>query len=140
VTTGGSDHEPHDEHVDEDRETQAEAHYLRDHVGLVLRRRVIRADESLRAYEHRYTMRAQTVVAAAIAHDLGVRPDSLEPRMAATATVTVLEVLGEHYRDVTPADAREAQALRAEALARVDRALVFIGGGIGALQDATRRR
>src|SRR3954454_4851099 len=48
-----------------------------------LRRRVIRADESLRAYEHRYTMRAQIVIAAAIAYDLGVAPDSLEPRMAA---------------------------------------------------------
>jgi hypothetical protein len=44
--------------------------------------------------------------------------------MAAAATVTVFELLG---RDV---DVGEPHA----ALAALDRALVFIGGGIGALQ------
>jgi hypothetical protein len=43
--------------------------------------------------------------------------------MAAAATVTVFQVLG---RDLDPEDAQ---------LAALDRALVFIGGGIGALRD-----
>jgi AcrR family transcriptional regulator len=100
-----------------------------------VRRRVIRADDSLSAYEHRYTLRAHALIAAAIAHDLGLSPDALEPRMAAAATVTVLEVLGDDFNAVVPGGAAVDQALRAEALARVERALVFIAGGIRALQQ-----
>jgi AcrR family transcriptional regulator len=88
------------------------------------RRAVIDADEDLCAYERRYFVRAQTALTEAFAADLGVAPDALEPRMAAAATVTVFELLG---RDV---DVGEPHA----ALAALDRALVFIGGGIGALQ------
>jgi len=88
------------------------------------RRRVIRADDGLRAYEHHSMARVQESIAAAIAHDLGVSADDLEPRMAAAATLTVFDLLGEDYDtgDVT------------EALAVVDRALLFIGGGISALR------
>jgi AcrR family transcriptional regulator len=85
------------------------------------RRAVIDADEDLCAYEHRFMARAQAALTEAFAADLGVAPDALEPRMAASATVTVFQVLG---RDLDPDDAP---------LAALDRALVFIGGGIGAL-------
>jgi len=85
------------------------------------RRAVIDADEDLCAYEHRFLARAQSALTEAFAADLGVGPAALEPRMAASATVTVFQVLG---RDLDPADAP---------LAALDRALVFIGGGIGAL-------
>jgi AcrR family transcriptional regulator len=88
------------------------------------RRGVIDADEDLRTYERRYLVRAQVALTEAFAADLGVAPDALEPRMAAAATVTVFELLG---RDVGAGDPRDA-------LAALDRALVFIGGGIGALQ------
>ena len=87
------------------------------------RRAVIDADENLRAYEHRFMARAQVALAEAFAADLGVAPDALEPRMAASATITVFELLG---RDLDPAESP---------LAALDRALVFIGGGIGALQE-----
>jgi AcrR family transcriptional regulator len=86
------------------------------------RRAVIDADEELRAYEHRFLARAQTALTEAFAADLGVAPDALEPRMAAAATVTVFELLG---RDMDPDESP---------LAALDRALVFIGGGIGALR------
>ena len=86
------------------------------------RRAVIDADETLCAYEHRYLARAQTALTEAFAADLGVAPDALEPRMAAAATVTVFELLG---RDMDPEESP---------LAALDRALVFIGGGIGALR------
>jgi hypothetical protein len=88
------------------------------------RRRVIRADDGLRAHEHRYMRRVQELIAAAVARDLGASPDDLEPRMAAAATLTVFDLLGEDYEDADPA----------EALAVVDRALLFIGGGISALR------
>jgi AcrR family transcriptional regulator len=87
------------------------------------RRAVIDADEALCAYEHRFMSRAQTALTEAFAADLGAGPDALEPRMAAAATMTVFEVLG---RDLDPAESP---------LAALDRALVFIGGGIGALRD-----
>jgi AcrR family transcriptional regulator len=86
------------------------------------RRAVIDANEELCAYEHRFMARAQGALTEAFAADLGVAPDALEPRMAAAATVTVFELLG---RDLDPADSP---------LAALDRALVFIGGGIGALR------
>jgi hypothetical protein len=83
---------------------------------------VIDADDDLCAYEHRYMARAQAALTDAFAADLGAGPDALEPRMAASATVTVFELLG---RDLDPAESP---------LAALDRALVFIGGGIGALR------
>jgi hypothetical protein len=86
------------------------------------RRAVIDADEDLCAYEHRFLARAQEALTEAFAADLGAGPDALEPRMAAAATMTVFELLG---RDLEPA---------ASPLAALDRALVFIGGGIGALR------
>jgi AcrR family transcriptional regulator len=88
------------------------------------RRRVIRADEGLSAHEHRYMRRVQEIIAEAIARDLGVSPDDPEPRMAAAATLTVFDLLGEDYKT----------ADHAEALAVMDRALLFIGGGISALR------
>ena len=88
------------------------------------RQRVIHADDGLRAHEHHSWARVQESLAAAIARDLGVSADDLEPRMAAAATLTVFELLGEDYDDADPA----------EALAVIDRALLFIGGGISALR------
>jgi AcrR family transcriptional regulator len=87
------------------------------------RRAVIDADEDLCAYEHRFMARAQAALAEAFAGDLGVGPDALEPRMAASATVMVFQVLG---RDIEQADSP---------LDALDRVLVFIGGGIAALRE-----
>jgi AcrR family transcriptional regulator len=89
-----------------------------------IRQRVIHADDGLRLHEHHSWARVQESLAAAIARDLGVSADDLEPRMAAAATLTVFELLGKH----------EGDADTAEALAAIDRALLFIGGGISALR------
>ena len=89
------------------------------------RREVIDADEGLRARERHYMLQTQAVLARAFATDLGMDAGALEPRMAAAATLTVFELLG---RDLDPEDT-------AQALAALDRALVFIGGGIRALRD-----
>ena len=88
------------------------------------RRRVIRADDGLRAYEHHFLARVRESLAVAMAQDLGGSADDLEPRMAAAATLTVFDLLGQDY------DTGDAT----EALAVVDRALLFIGGGISALR------
>ena len=88
---------------------------------------MIDADEDLRAYERRLMGRAEACFAEAIARDLGVDPDELEPRLAAAATITVFELLGEALE---PADATKL----GEVLAVVDRALLFIDAGIRALR------
>ena len=90
-----------------------------------VRRRVIRADDGLRAYEHRHTRRAQEIIVAAIARDLGASAGDLEPRMAAAATLTVFELIDEVLDPAVRDDG--------DALAAVDRALLFIGAGIRAL-------
>ena len=92
-------------------------------------RRVIDADEGLRAYERRLLVRAQDCLTAAIARDLGVGPDGLEPRMAAAATMTVFELLGEAF-EPTGVDRID------DVLAGIDRALLFIDAGVSALSSA----
>ena len=90
------------------------------------RRRIIAGDEGLRAYEHRFMVRTQDLIAEAIARDLGVGPRELEPRMAAAATLTVFFMLGDEVESAGDSDR--------EALAAIDRALLFIGAGIRALR------
>jgi AcrR family transcriptional regulator len=101
--------------------------WMREHAGrdaeLAARRRVILASEALRTYERRFLAEAQDAIAEAFARDLGVEPDALEPRMAAAATLTIFDVLGEDL---------ETSGARTHAL--VDRALLFIGSGIRALR------
>jgi AcrR family transcriptional regulator len=92
---------------------------------LAARRRVIAASEELRSYERGLYMRVQQPIAEAIALDLGLTPEDLEPRMAAAATLTILEMLGD---DFEPAG-EEAET----GLAALDRVLVFVDGGIAAL-------
>jgi AcrR family transcriptional regulator len=109
--------------------------WLRQYGGrreeLQMRRRIVAADESLQAYEHRFQQRAQHIFAEAIARDLGARESDLEPRMAAAATMTIFELLGE---TLEPASGEELPP--EEVLAVVDRALLFIGAGIRGLRGA----
>jgi hypothetical protein len=90
---------------------------------LQMRRRIVAREEALRTYEHRFLARVQDALAEAFARDLGVAPTEIEPRMAAAATLTVFTLLGEQFNPASR-----------EALAPVDRALLFIGAGIRALR------
>jgi AcrR family transcriptional regulator len=101
---------------------------------LVIQRRIVEADEGLRAYERRLMLRAQDAIAAAIGRDLGVSATELEPRMAAAATITVFEVLGQVLEPTGICDPGDQRLPRAQALEVVDRALLFIGAGIRALR------
>jgi hypothetical protein len=69
-------------------------------------------------------MRMQDAIAAAIARDLGAHADDLEPRMAAAAMFTIFELLGEGTEE-RPRD---------KSIEQLDRALLFIAGGIRALR------
>lgn len=92
-------------------------------------RRVIDADDGLRAYEQRFVLRAQEALAEAFARDLGVAQGELEPRMAAAATMTIFVLLGEDMKGDpgTPLNPEES-------LEVIQRALLFIGAGVRALR------
>jgi AcrR family transcriptional regulator len=102
------------------------AHDAAAHDDRRMQRRVIDAEERLRTHEQRILGRAQRALADSIAQDLGVPADDLEPRLAAAATMTVFELLGEHLEPGGTADPMPA----------VDRALLFIGAGVRALRSA----
>jgi AcrR family transcriptional regulator len=100
------------------------------------RARIIAGDEGLCALKARNKERVWELMADAIARDLGRPPDALEPRMAAAATTAILETLDRHGREAGPPG--DLAAWRAEVMAAVDRAVVFIAAGIRALRDADR--
>ena len=95
------------------------------------RRRVIEADEALRAYERHQMERAEQVFATALAQDLGAEPDDVAAQLAAAAAVGALAAIGRVHdiqQQTDPAAHREA------ALRLVDQAIVFLGGGIRELR------
>lgn len=100
------------------------------------RGRIIAGDDGLCALKARNKERVWELLAIAIARDLDRPPDALEPRMAAAATTAILETLDRHGQETAPAG--DLAAWRAEALATLDRAVVFIAAGIRALRDADR--
>jgi AcrR family transcriptional regulator len=92
-----------------------------------IQRRVIDADDGLRAWEQRFALKAQEALAEAFARDLGDSRDDLEPRMAAAATMTIFMLLGEDLEEPPPPE---------RSLEVVERALLFVGAGVRALRES----
>jgi AcrR family transcriptional regulator len=95
------------------------------------RRRVIEADEALLAYERQLLGKGERVFAEAIARDLGTDADDVAPQLAAAAAVGALAAIGRFQDEQGIAD---PAAHRDAALALVDQAIVFLGGGIRELR------
>lgn len=96
-----------------------------------LRKRLCREDEGLAHFEGGVMGRLVDLLREAVARDLDEPPDALRPRLvaaAAVAALTSLEGSFDHTADGGP------PAAKAEALAVLDDALVFLRGGIEALQ------
>lgn len=87
---------------------------------------VVEATPALRTFERGIMEQAEQLVAEAVAVDLGVAADSLLPHMVGAATVAALDALGKQIG--------HGAGDPAEALALVDDAMRFIGGGVRALQ------
>ena len=96
------------------------------------RRRVIASDEQLQHHERRLMVQAEGLLARAIAADLGQTADALEPRMVAAALLATFHVLG---ADRDAAIAGDRALSPGEALPALDRALLFVGAGVRALQE-----
>ena len=87
-----------------------------------LRQRLCGEDLGLAAYQQVTQSRFQDVLRLGVAHDLGEPPDSLRPKLVAAAMMAALVAIGDETRD------------RDEALALLDEALVFLRGGVAALE------
>jgi AcrR family transcriptional regulator len=102
--------------------------FAADQDEAVLRKRLCREDEGLANFQGGVMARISELLLEAIADDLGEPPDTLRPRLVAAAAVAALTSLEGSFDD-------EAPAGKAEALSVLDDAIVFLRGGIEALQD-----
>lgn len=98
----------------------------------LLRKRLCREDEGLANFQGGVMARIQELLLEAIAEDLGEPEDALRPRLVAAAAMGALSSL-----DTTFEEDIELRAPlgKAEALAVLDDAMLFLRGGIDALQD-----
>jgi AcrR family transcriptional regulator len=99
----------------------------------LLRKRLCREDEGLANFQGGAMARIHDLLRAAIADDLGEPPDALRPRLVSAAAVAALTALDTSFDE--KAGQRPAVA-KAEALAVLDDAMVFLRGGLDALQDS----
>ena len=94
-----------------------------------LRKRLCREDEGLANFQGGVMARVHELLLQAIADDLGEPPEALRPQLVAAAAVAALTSLEGSF------DQKAKPASKAEMLAVFDEALLFLRGGIGALQD-----
>ena len=102
--------------------------FAADQDEAVLRKQLCREDEGLANFQGGVMARISELLLEAIADDLGEPPGALRPRLVAAAAVAALTSLEGSFDD-------EAPAGKAEALSVLDDAIVFLRGGIEALQD-----
>ena len=104
--------------------------FAADQDEAVLRKRLCREDEGLANFQGGVMARISELLLEAIADDLGEPPDALRPRLVAAAAVAALTSL-----EGTLHEKAEQPVAKAEALAVLDDAMLFLRGGIDALQD-----
>jgi AcrR family transcriptional regulator len=98
----------------------------------LLRKRLCREDEGLANFQGGMMARIHDLLLGAIAADLDEPPDALRPRLVAAAALAALTSLDSSVRE--KAD-QPAPLGKTEALAVLDDAMVFLRGGLDALQD-----
>ena len=98
----------------------------------VLRKRLCREDEGLTNFQGGVMARIQELLLEAIARDLDEPQDSLRPRLVAAAAMAALHSLDNTLDEKPDQHVRETKT---EALTVLDDAMLFLRGGIDALQD-----
>jgi AcrR family transcriptional regulator len=88
-----------------------------------LRKRMCSDEPALAAHQQHLLSKLEDILREGVARDLGEPPDGLRPRMVSAAAVAAMASL-----DATPGGKSERMAL-------VDDALVFVRGGVAALQE-----
>ena len=96
----------------------------------LLRKRLCREDEGLANFEGGVMARMHELLLEAIADDLDEPPDALRPRLVAAAAAAALTSL---EGSVGEKAEQHAPVAKAEALAVLDDAMLFLRGGLDAL-------
>jgi AcrR family transcriptional regulator len=96
----------------------------------LLRKRLCREDEGLANFQAGIIARIQELLLDAVADDLGEPPDALRPQLVTAAAVAALNSLEATVREKT-----EQRTAKADARAVLDDAMLFLRGGLDALQD-----
>jgi AcrR family transcriptional regulator len=98
----------------------------------LLRKRLCREDEGLANFEGGLMARMHELLLEAIAADLDEPPDALRPRLVAAAAVAALTSLEGSFDKSAE---QRGPVAKAHALAVLDDAIVFLRGGLDALQQ-----
>jgi AcrR family transcriptional regulator len=98
----------------------------------LLRKRLCREDEGLANFQGGVMARIQELLLEAIAADLEEPQDALRPRLVAAAAMAALNSLEGSLDEKAE---QQGPGAKAEALAVLDEAMLFLRGGIDALQD-----
>jgi AcrR family transcriptional regulator len=96
----------------------------------LLRKQLCREDEGLANFQGGIFARIQVLLLEAIADDLGEPQDTLRPRLVTAAAIAALTSL-----EGTIHDKAEQRVAKVEALSVLDDAMLFLRGGIDALQN-----
>ena len=98
----------------------------------LLRKRLCREDEGLANFQGGIFARIQQLLLKAIADDLGEPQETLRPRLVTAAAIAALTSLEGTLHE---ASEQRGRAAKAEALAVLDDVMLFLRGGIDALQN-----
>jgi AcrR family transcriptional regulator len=96
----------------------------------LLRKRLRAENEDLANFQSGIMTRIHELLLEAVAHDLGEPQDALRPRLVTAAALAALSSLESTFHD----DTGVRRLDKTEALAVLDHAMLFLRGGIGALQ------
>jgi AcrR family transcriptional regulator len=105
-------------------------HWMAEEDEAFLRKRLCREDEGLANFEGGVMARIQELLLDAVADDLGEPRDTLRPRLVTAAAIAALTSLEGILHDKSG-----QRVAKAEALAVLDDAMLFLRGGVDALQD-----
>lgn len=105
-------------------------HWMAEEDEALLRKRLCHEEEALANFQGGVMTRIQELLHEAIANDLGQPRDALRPRLVTAAAIAALTSL-----DGTLHENTERRLDKADALAVLDDAMLFLRGGIDALQD-----
>jgi AcrR family transcriptional regulator len=97
----------------------------------LVRKRLCHEDEGLANFQGGMMARIHELLLEAIADDLDEPQDTLRPRLVAAAAVAALTSLEDNFDE----KAERLPVAKSEALAVLDDAMLFLRGGIDALQD-----
>ena len=91
-----------------------------------LRKRMCLDDPSLAAHQQHLLARLEVVLRVGVARDLGEPADGLRPKLVAAAAVAAMAAIDDEGAD------------KAQSMSVLDEALIFLRGGVAALQERGR--